>query len=81
MAEAKAWLIVVTRFWCIEYSARCSLMLFFFNFHQPFWSHIVNPQITLPTSGDHLRGVLEAGFGYLGAGDHAGYFVGAGAVV
>jgi hypothetical protein len=28
-----------------------------------------------------LRGVLEAGFGHLGAGDHAGYFVGAGAVV
>jgi len=25
--------------------------------------------------------VLEAGFGYLGAGDHSGYFVGAGAVV
>jgi hypothetical protein len=28
-----------------------------------------------------LGGVLEAGFGDFGAGDHSGYFVGAGAVV
>jgi hypothetical protein len=35
----------------------------------------------LPAGGDHLGGVLEAGFGDFGAGDHSGYFVGAGAVV
>jgi hypothetical protein len=32
-------------------------------------------------AGDHLRGVLEAGFGDCCAGEHSGYFVGAGAVV
>ena len=37
--------------------------------------------IELPAGGDHLGGVLEAGFGDLCAGEHAGYFVGAGAVV
>jgi hypothetical protein len=35
----------------------------------------------LPAGSDHLRGVLEAGFGDLSAGSHAGDFVGAGAVV
>ena len=35
----------------------------------------------LSASGDHLGGVLEAGFGDLCAGDHAGDFMGAGAVV
>lgn len=35
----------------------------------------------LPARRDHLCGVLEAGFGDLCAGDHAGDFVGAGAVV
>ena len=34
-----------------------------------------------PAPGDHLRGVLEAGVGDFGAGEHAGDFVGAGAVV
>src|ERR1019366_5168885 len=34
-----------------------------------------------PAGGDHLGGVLVAGFGDIGAGDHSGYFVGAGAVV
>ncbi len=35
----------------------------------------------LAAGGDHLGGVLEAGFGDFGAGDHSGDFVGAGAVV
>ena len=34
-----------------------------------------------PARGNHLGGVLEAGFGDLCAGDHAGDFVGAGGVV
>ena len=34
-----------------------------------------------PAGGDHLRGVLQAGVGDFGAGQHAGDFVGAGAVV
>ena len=40
-----------------------------------------NPRLLLSAAGDHLGGVLEAGVGYLGAGEHAGDFVGAGAVV
>ncbi len=35
----------------------------------------------LPAGGDHLRGVLQAGVGDFGAAEHAGDFVGAGAVV
>jgi hypothetical protein len=35
----------------------------------------------LATCGDHLGGVLKAGFSNLGAADHAGDFVHAGAVV
>jgi len=42
---------------------------------------LVTAAKALPASRNHLRRVLEAGFGYLGAGDHSGYFVGAGAVV
>jgi len=38
-------------------------------------------QLPSPAASDHLGGVLEAGFGDFGAGDHSGYFVGAGAVV
>ncbi len=36
---------------------------------------------TSPAPGDHLRGVLQAGVGDLGAGEHARDFVGAGAIV
>ncbi len=35
----------------------------------------------LAAGGDHLAGVLEAGLGDFGAGEHAGDFVGAGTVV
>jgi hypothetical protein len=36
---------------------------------------------TLPAGSDHLRRVLEAGVCDFGSGQHAGHFVGAGAVV
>jgi len=35
----------------------------------------------LAASGDHLRGVLQAGLGHFGAAQHARHFVSAGAVV
>src|ERR1019366_3218217 len=37
--------------------------------------------VRLAAGGELLGGVLEAGFGDFGAGDHSGNFVGAGAVV
>jgi len=50
-----------------------------FIFH--FWLSCNLQSGPSPASCDHLGGVLEAGFGHRGAGNHAGYFVGAGAVV